>query len=380
MPEKIVDVDGHIMEPSDLWEKNLEPRFRDRALRIRRDEQGAEYWEVAGRMSRLVNGGNLGFFGTLDSEVRERMLASELAPSGPEYEAHVPAGARDMQARLRWMNAEGIDCSLLFPSLCLAWHNECDDPELALAYCRVYNDWLTDLCKPVSDRLLPAAMVPLLNVEDGVKELARAADMGARVLYLSPVPMNGIPYGDAIYDPLWALCQEREIPVALHVSNTPIHSGHQLYETSFQKNFFFMMMMYTPDCEIAFTSLFNGGVFERFPELSVGVIEIGCGWVAHWLSTMDNCFGISGHDVMKHPPSYYFERQCWISGETDEKAFPAMAKLVGAHKLVWGSDYPHEEGRQVRPLKALNETLADLSPSDRDKILGDNAVEIFNLR
>jgi hypothetical protein len=57
MSGEVVDADGHIMEPSDLWEKNIEPRYRDRALRIRKDEQGLEYMEIDGRKSKIMNGG-----------------------------------------------------------------------------------------------------------------------------------------------------------------------------------------------------------------------------------------------------------------------------------------------------------------------------------
>lgn len=379
MAVKVVDVDAHVMEPADLWEKNLERRFRDRALRIRRDERGAEYMEIAGRKSSMMQGGSLGSFGALDTEVMARLKGEHSGNGhGPGYEESVPRAARDNQERLRWMDDQGIDVSLIYPSLCLGWQNECDDPELAAAYCRVYNDWVADLCASYSDRILPIAMVPLIRVEDGVAELCRTTGLGARGLYLNPVPMNGIPYGDPIYDPLWAECQERGLPVALHISNTPLHSGHRLYETSFEKNSWFMMMMYSTDCQIALTSFFHGGVFERFPSLSVGVLEAGCGWVAHWLQTMDQRYGMTGHEQMKRPPSEYFDRQCWISGETDEKTFSAMARIVGAHKLMWASDYPHEEGH-AHPVAELQKTLAELDQADRDKILGNNAVKVYGL-
>ena len=84
MKTQTVDMDGHIMEPADLWEENLEPRFRDRALRIRCDENGAEYFEVAGKKSDLVQGGNLGFFGTLDQEMKARVSTASLSAGGPE--------------------------------------------------------------------------------------------------------------------------------------------------------------------------------------------------------------------------------------------------------------------------------------------------------
>lgn len=377
LPGVVVDADSHVMEPSDLWERNLEPRFRDRALRIRRDERGAEYVEVAGAKSKIMRGGWLGSFGALDDEVALRSGRAD-GDTSAEYEESVPAAARDMRARLAWMDDHGIDVAVVYPSLCLGWHNECDDALLAAAYCRVYNDWLTDACAVVAERVLPVAMVPLLDVAAGVAELHRACDLGARGLYLNPVPMNGISYGDEVYDPLWAACEERGIPVTLHVSNTPLHAGRRFVETSFEKNSWFMMMMYTTDCQIALTSMFAGGLFDRFPELSVGVVETGCGWVPHWLEWMDSRYELAGRDVLRHPPSEYFDRQCWVAGEPGERMFPAIAELVGAHKLLWASDYPHEEGHRD-PVALLVDTLAGLDAEDRQRILGGNAAEIYGL-
>jgi predicted TIM-barrel fold metal-dependent hydrolase len=375
---KVVDVDAHVLEPSDLWEKNLEPRFRARALRIRRDEQGFEYLEIDGKKSAVMSGGFFGGFGLLDEGVEERVGASLEAPGGPEYEASVPQAARELHARLSWMDENRVDISLLYPSLCLGWQSECDDIELASAYCRVYNDWLTDLCRPSQGRLVPIALVPLLRVEAAVAELERASELGARGLYLFPVPPNGLSYGDPSYDPLWRACQERQMPVGIHVGNSPLHVGHELYQTNFTTHSWWQQLMHTPSCQLAFASLFQGGVLERFPSLSVGVVETGCGWIAHWLELMDTKFRMTRHALMKSLPSEYFERQCWISGEPHERTFSAMAELVGAHKLMWGSDYPHEEGNR-RPLELLDKRIDRLPVEDRAKILGGNAVAAYGL-
>lgn len=377
MSNKVVDVDGHVLEPANLWEKNLPSNFRSQALRILRDESGAEYLEIAGRKSRIVQGGSLGTFGTRDEDVRA-LWQSSRSEMGPSYEDHAPPTARDMKARLEWMDKEGIDVSLMYPSLGLCWQNECQDRTLARAYCQVYNDWLTDLAASCSDRIVPIAMIPLLTVEDGLAELCRAADLGARGLYLNPIPMNGIPYGDPSYDPIWAECAERAMPVAFHISNSPLHVGRQLYETTFGQHTWFLTMMYGVDCQIALASLFHGGVLERFPSLSVGVLEAGCGWIAHFVDRMDRSFAMGGHPVMKRPPSEYFARQCWIAGDTDEVTFVAMVEQLGSGKFMWASDYPHEEGH-AEPVKTLKRTLAGLAAADQARILGGNAVAAYRL-
>ncbi len=375
---KIVDADSHVMEPADLWEKNLDSSLRNRAIRVSRDEAGLEYLEIDGKKSEVVKGGGLAAFGRLDSEVSPKWEENR-KHGGLYYEEGVPSGARDTDARLKWMDANGVDVSLVYPTLGICWQNECDDPDLAAAYCRIYNDWLTDFCDSSNGRIIPIALVSLLRIEDGVKEIQRAAQRGAKGIYLFSRPANGIPYGDRYYDPFWAECQELGLPVGIHVSNTPRQVGRDLYTSTFDHNNWWMAMMYNPDCHIAFTTFFQGAVFERFPTLSVGVVETGCGWIAYWLEQMDSNFKEDPYSTgMKLTPSEYFQRQCWISGEPDEKTFPFMAQLVGADKLMWGSDYPHEEGHE-RPLQELKNTIGILSEEEQAKILGGNALRVYGL-
>ena len=47
---KFVDIDGHILEPSDLWINNLESRYTGRALRFVKDDQGLESWTIDGEV------------------------------------------------------------------------------------------------------------------------------------------------------------------------------------------------------------------------------------------------------------------------------------------------------------------------------------------
>ena len=289
---KVVDADGHIMEPSDLWEKNLEPRYRDRAMRIAKDDAGLEYLEIDRKKSEVLNGGTMGALGGLD-EVVEKRLLQDFEPGILDWEDCRPAGAKDPRARIEWMDEQGIDISLLYPSLGLNWQTECTDPKLSAAYCRVYNDYITDFCAPYPDRLTPIASVSLMDVEEGVTEIKRAAMLGAKGVYLFPNPTNGIPYGDQYYDPFWFQVQELDMPVGIHVSSSPKNTGHQLYPGGFSMNTWWFTLMQSEECQLAFTSFFQGAVFERFPRLKVGVVETGCGWIAHWVELMDSNYKLS---------------------------------------------------------------------------------------
>jgi hypothetical protein len=82
----MIDCDGHILEPPDLWEKYLEPRYRDRAIRIRVGDDAFEYLEIDGKRAVLPRPGQLGNLGGMGKRVdeakhlRERAMRGEIRP------------------------------------------------------------------------------------------------------------------------------------------------------------------------------------------------------------------------------------------------------------------------------------------------------------
>ena len=83
----IIDADGHILEPPDVWEKYIDPKFRDRAIRIRLDREGHEYLELDGRPSRFFNIKAFTLLGGMGrwerARVRERTAGARLDRPSP---------------------------------------------------------------------------------------------------------------------------------------------------------------------------------------------------------------------------------------------------------------------------------------------------------
>jgi hypothetical protein len=65
----VIDADGHILEPPDLWERYLEPQYRDRAIRLKRDSEGWEYLEIGGQASKYCTRGALTRLGSMGREI-----------------------------------------------------------------------------------------------------------------------------------------------------------------------------------------------------------------------------------------------------------------------------------------------------------------------
>ena len=152
----LIDADGHILEPPDLWEKYLEGPHRDRALRIRVGDDGYEYLEIDGKRATLPRPGQLGTLGGMGKRVdearglRERAARGEVRPEevrglrpGPEatYLRGAAFGTMDMKERVQLLDREGLARAVLYPTLGLLWEAELFDIELSAAYCRAYNRW-----------------------------------------------------------------------------------------------------------------------------------------------------------------------------------------------------------------------------------------------
>ncbi len=214
----VVDADGHVLEPPDLWERYLEPRYRDRAMRIKLLDNGDEYLEVDRKMHFFgpgAMGGNGGAFLDPHDIIDKKMKYWETATK------YTPGGI-DPDARVAQMDEEGIDIALLYPTIGLCWEGECHDPELSAAYCRAYNNFLFDFCSKHPDRLIPIAHVALRDVNLAAAEVQRVKGK-AKGIFITPYPVNGCPPGDRHYDPFWAACEAANLPVASLRPDPPFH-------------------------------------------------------------------------------------------------------------------------------------------------------------
>lgn len=370
-----VDADGHVLEPPSLWESRLEPRFRDRALRIRRDQAGLEYLEIGGAPSKMSR---RGFPGTLGGMGR---TTEEVKPS-PErtYVAGAPFGSMDAAERLALLDAEGLEAAFVYPTLGLLWEAECEDVELAQAYTRAYNRWIVEFCAASGGRLVPIAHLSLGDPGAAAGELERAVDEGCRGAFVAPFTMTRKPHGHPDHDPVFAAAQSLGVPLAIHPTFEPLWAASQRF-ADVRRARLLLSIAGSDGVRHAFTTLFDFGVFDRFPRLKVVVLESGAGWIGYWLDRMDAIYEATflGERIpLEEKPSFYFRRQCWISCDPDERTIPGLAELLGAERFFWASDFPHPD-RTGDYLKELEALVSRMPAAARERILGRNVREAYGL-
>jgi uncharacterized protein len=376
---RVMDSDIHVMEPHDLWQRYMEPGYRDRAPRFAPiDGSDYEGWQFDGKV----------FPAFVDRPDRRRLarLRREKARA-----RHLAAGryrdpaedlpGHDPHAMLQAMDREGIDVSIVFRTL--ASHLiavDGLDPQLSAAVCRAFNAWLSDFCDKDRARLKAAALVPLQDPRLAAEEARRAVrDLGAVAIVLSNHMVNGRPWYDAAWDPLWAEAERLGVPITFHGIQMAYqeHLGRR-----FMDNFALAHAAGHPvEMMLAVGSLLTGGVFARFPTLRAAFLEASCSWVPWWLWVLDERvekFGDDERFALTMPPSEYFRRQCAVSVEPDEALLPQTLATLGDDNIVISSDWPHDDSAYPH---AVDEFLAleGVSADSKRKILWDNCARLYAL-
>jgi predicted TIM-barrel fold metal-dependent hydrolase len=284
----------------------------------------------------------------------------------------------DPQVYLQDLDVEGIDLAIIFPTSGLML-GEVRAADWANVYCRAYNDWIAEFCAAAPDRLKAIAMVPLQDITLACAELNRAVGtlglVGAMVpSYFRAGPPNP---GERYYDPFYAEAERLDVPVAIHASGSIAGDSHR-YVHFLQIH----LMSHVIEQMNAVTATVIGGVFERFPNLKVGFMEAGCGWVPFWLEHMDEEFEKRRREVpwLKQKPSEYIANSRARFGvEPEEKLLPIAVEELGADRFIFASDYPHWDSDWPNTVRTLADRT-DISDAARQQIMCDNALAFYNLR
>jgi len=368
-----VDADGHILEDASLWDRYIEAKYKPGAVRIRKDDRGEEHLEIGGKFSKIFYGMRLAGLSSMGTTREDAWRET------PGYGVLAPFGATDSRERRERIEAEGLKAAFIYPTLSLLYETECEDIELAQALTRAYNRYIVDFCKDSGGKLIPIAHLSLGDPVAAAAELERAVKDGCKGGWVAQFVMTRKPHAHPDHDPLFAKAQELGVPLGVHPTVEPNWALPGRYDWKYVRSqYYFINVTAADSIRHAFTSFFQYGTFDKFPRLKLVLLEAGAGWISYWLDRLDAVYGSGmGRTVpLKEKPSFYFDRQCWISADPDESALPAMVDLVGADKFFWASDFPHPDhvGNYIEEVEELG---GKLKPEDRAKVLGLNVMQVY---
>ncbi len=368
---KIISADDHIFEPPDMWTSRVEPSLKDRAPHIVRLDDGDDWWFTDGVKGITVASGAQ--TGLRFDDIEKLSFNNAIEEVRP--------GAYDPDERIKDMDLDGIDSSILYPNqgLCLF---SLQDVDLAHVLMKTYNDWLAEYCKAHPDRLNGIGMVLLDDIDWGIQELKRCHQMGLVGAMISVYPTPGRGYHLPEYEPFWATVQDLGMPLSLHIGTNRPGSIPELTDIENFRPEFYSEADHWVRTSLA--QMIMSGVFERYPKLTVGSVENDSSWTPYFLYILDYIYTQRAQLPHWHRfnedmlPSDYFHRNCFVSFQEDELGIK-YRDVIGVDNLQWGSDYPHPESTFPKTKEILETLLKDCTDEEQSKIAGANAARVYQL-
>jgi len=375
--DRVVDADVHVNPPPSFWAKYLSPQFRDRAPTVESD----------GEFDYIVFEGERRKVNLLSS--RAGRSVEDFKSSGKLSDMRV--GGWMVDSRLNDMDRDGVDAGVCFGGGPL----QTGDIDLYMDSFDAFNRWQSDFSTDSRGRLYAAAFLPMVDVQHTIGMMRAAKKRGDVAVNLPAFPQSlnkftkkdsvwqamtgdvsgSRQYRDPEFDPLWAAAVELDIPITFHL-------GARVTRFRDKDNFLPDHVMGKQAMLEIPAVMIYGGVFDRFPNLRIGLIESQVGWIPWAVSYMDRSWDMQRHWVgckIKHAPSYYFDRNVYASFISDPIGV-RLRDLPGGRNIMWSSDYPHSETSFPYSHKSIAHDLAGVSDKDRDWILAGCAEKFYGIR
>ncbi|MCA9774857.1 MAG: amidohydrolase family protein [Myxococcales bacterium] len=284
----VIDADSHKCENPVVFLDYIDPAFRGR-LKFIRDRYGEQRF-VFVDFNRATGRNDL-----------ERVY---LQPEGygkgtfRPYHDESTIGGIFNRLRVEHMDREGVDAGVIYGSIPLGY-GSIQDPELAVALCRAFNDYILDDCRPYANRLFPVAVLPLQDPRAAVAEMRRCVEelgmVGVTVPPNIPQPHPDAPerfpairvpkpLSHPDFAPIFAEAERLDVAIGIHGAiGMYLAGGNADQVDTFTVGH---VLANRGMHQTAMATMIFDGFFERYPKLRVGFLEAGCGWMPDFLHTM----------------------------------------------------------------------------------------------
>lgn len=372
-PRRILDADSHVMELPGWLAEFADARTRELLRPLELGKAGAMADKAVAAADSRRNSGTI---------VDEEALSSELMGLKGWY-AH---GSSNGEDRKRVMDHLGFEAQLVFPTFAPVQFIG-TDRELLHGGSRALNRAMADFCG--SDRrLLAVAYVPWTDPAEMVSIAEEAIELGCGAVMVPSDPGTLGPSHPG-HDALWALLEERGVPVVTHIGG-----GGRSLKPAFHNNGItvtdwigggenlrskdFLAIHANPS--YFFGCLVMDGVLERFPGLRGASVEQGATWVPGWIRQLDIAqatFAKTEPVLRGLPmkPSEYVQRQLRFTPfPTEDVGW--MIDQAGDDLFLFSSDYPHPEGGR-NPIGRFEASLANHADETREKFYYRNMAHLM---
>jgi len=369
----VIDSDQHLYEYRGLWAEHIEPALRGDAIRFVDDRLG--HVRLVWR-DELLAVADVQLPGETDAIGERRRREREGLPPLARYDDALPRDYWDPAARAARLDSMGVDQAVVFPNYGLIWERTLSrDLRALLGNMSAWNRWCEAVVADGKGRLHPVAHLSLRDLDWLERELARLAAAGVRLAMIAPALVDGRRLSHPDLERAWSAFEHHGVSPVFHVADQPKVFDEAWYSDRGELGNFAVdtVFLYVP-AALACTDLILNGVFERHPDLRLGIVELSAVWVPLYLMMLDGGIQfierLNGRSSpLPLRPSDYFRRQVRVSSFAYEMPRNLQRMLGGSDLLMACSDYPHSEG--------TGQPLQDYAATGRFSVRPDEAPGLF---
>lgn len=367
IPPGIISADGHVCEAANTYTDFIDPKYRDNAPHIARQDDGTDVFVVPGMRKPVA----LGFVDGAGFAPKERLARAKTMT----YADVRPAGYSGKE-RLAFMDQDGLAAEIIYASvgMGICMHR---DAEYKNACMQAYNRWLQGMCAEAPDRVFGLAQTAVLSVDSAIEDFQRAKDMGFVGMMMPGDPLHE-DYDHPDYDALWECATDLDLPICFHILTNRAGSIDQKVRGHALNNFLAIMRAIQDIVGMMTLS----GAFERYPNLKLVVAESDVGWLPHYMYRLDHAAKINTESgIIKglaKLPSEYIRSNVYATFQDDLTAYHT-GDLMDYRHLLWASDFPHTDSTWPRSRQLIAEQASHLSEEMHQAIFRDNTATLFNL-
>ncbi|TMP38471.1 amidohydrolase family protein [Pseudoalteromonas rubra] len=380
---KVFDSDRHVVEPVELWDNYIdEEQVGEYRVSLKEDTleeaqlRAKKYGNLRSAIQ-LIPTLYVGQHPIFNHWSEELQIESTHQQDSSQLER---LSAMSGKGQLASMDLHGIEKAAIFPTFASYVINHAEiSAKSSLAYAEGYNEWLNEYVSADKTRLLPVGAVSRHDPETLAQQVKAIASYGWTTISIRPEVINGHSLGSQAYEPFWQACEEYNIGICLH-GGSNLH-GSTAGSERFTSRFGLHACSHPIELQMAFVSLLENGVFEKYPKLKFALLEGGGSWVPYWLWRLDNiCYPEYPNlvkDNIKKLPSEYFKSHCWVSIEDGEPCIRELIDYIGSDRLLFGSDYPHPDHLDSESSDDKEE-FSFLTETEKKEIYELNPSKFFN--
>jgi predicted TIM-barrel fold metal-dependent hydrolase len=353
---EVFSADDHISLAEDIFYERFPTSMQDQAPRVVYDD-GA--WTLA------IGG--------------KAFLPREFTAVLMQYDPLEGSSTHDIDARLRELESDGVHRELAFPNALLGLMGWPDKDVRELCF-RIYNEHVAELQERSNGRFYGVGMINWWDGDGCRNTLAEMQELGLRTFWLPLKPGKGddgkpIDYNEPAMYPVWEAIEESGLPVAHHIGEAPLASPCQ------DNSVLVGMVHNVAPFREMFGRYVFGGILDRHPGLRVGWFEGGINWVPAAIQDAEHMYAslqhMADHEI-EHEVAHYWREHMYASFMVDPLGLE-MIDRIGIDRVMWSSDYPHNESTFGYSEQSLASVVEAVGPDASVKVVRDNVVTFLGL-